>query len=208
MMNKENIVWKTYPSIYFLQANQYGEVRTIDHYTACKDGRKCFYKGHVLKQYVNKKGYMMVYLSVNGKQINLRVHRIIATCFLPNPDNLPQVNHKDCDRTNNNVDNLEFCTNEYNIAYREKYGATLGRSVFAINLKTFEVSRFKSQRDASRQLGISQGNIWSVLEGRLNQTNGFWFSRADSNAIENTRLKFGDEVAGKVKALLDEKVEN
>ena len=279
MMNKENIVWKTYPEINFLQANQFGEVRTVDHYTTCKDGRRQFIKGHVLKQFDNGRGYMRVFPYVNGKIVHLRVNRVVATCFLPNPDNLPEVNHKDNNPKNNSAENLEWCTREYNITYREKYGKACNRPVFAVNLKTFEVLYFESQHEAARQLGLDRGNIKNILEGRQNQaggywftedeseiteekvqeikdrmisrdgvvavnlktlevlyfesqkeaaqqlgvssgnvnnvlkgrrkqTHGFWFCYADSNAIENTRAKFGDEVAGKVQALLDEKIEN
>ena len=58
--------------------------------------------------------YIRVVLSKNGIKTGFQVHRLIAQAFLPNPDNLPQVNHKDEDKTNNNVDNLEWCTAKYN----------------------------------------------------------------------------------------------
>ncbi len=119
---KQVSIWKTYPDYPFIEANQFGEVRIKDRYITYKDGRKRLYKGHVLKQYLNKNGYMQVVFSVDKKQVNLYVHRIIATCFIPNSDNLPEVNHIDCDRTNNNLNNLEWCTHEYNNQYREKYG--------------------------------------------------------------------------------------
>lgn len=276
---KEEAVWKTYPSIDFLQANQFGEIRTIDHYVTYKNGAKHFVKGHVLKQYSDSLGYMRIHLNVKGKTVNLQVHRIVASCFLPNPDNLPQVNHKDCNPSNNNVNNLEFCTPQYNTAYREKYGTSaaevLGRPVFAVNLETSEVLHFETQREAARQLGInykqinkvlkgrlnqtggfwftedeskiteekiqeikdkmnflggvfavnlkslevlrfksqceaarqldvSQGNIWSVFNGRQKQTGGYWFCRADEHAVEKTRVKFGDEVADEVEKLMNE----
>ena len=62
-------------------------------------------------------GYYYVCLSKNGIVKNYFVHRLVAEVFLPNPDNLPCVNHKDEDKSNNNVDNLEWCTHEYNINY-------------------------------------------------------------------------------------------
>lgn len=209
----KNIVSKTYPGIDFLQANQFGEVRTLDHYATRKDGKRYFVKGHVLKQQLNKNGYLYVDVHINGKHIQLQVHRIVATCFLPNPDNLPQVNHKDCNPKNNSVSNLEFCTPQYNTAYREKYGVSakestkvLRKSLFAVNLKTLEVLHFESQHEAARQLGVKQGNICNVLKGRQKQTGGYWFCYADSNAVEETRAKFGDEVADKVEKLMNEKM--
>lgn len=207
---EQAVVWKQYPKYPFIEANQFGEIRTVDRYVTRKDGSKRLIKGHVLKQHPNKKGYLQVGVRVNGKKVTLRVHRIIASCFLPNPDNLPQVNHKDCDKTNNNVSNLEWCTNEYNIAYKEKYGKSaaevLGRSVLAVNLKNREVSFFKTQSEAARQLKVNVGNINHIVRkrGRLKTTGGFWFCNADSNAVEKTRVKFGNDVADKVEKLMNE----
>ena len=61
--------------------------------------------------------YIQVYLYKNGIRTGLKVHRLVAQAFLPNPDNFPQVNHKDEDKTNNSVDNLEFCDAKYNSNY-------------------------------------------------------------------------------------------
>ena len=207
MNDKE--IWKAYPPIEWLQGSNSGNVRTLDRCVTRKNGRKQFIKGRVLKQRRMDNGYMYVSFSVNGKQVHLRVHRIIAACFLDNPDNLPQVNHIDCDRTNNRVENLEWCTREYNNNYRDKFGyganCGLGRiPVIAINLTTLEVLRFPSQRGAARQLGANLGNIGSVIKGCRKQTGGFWFTYANENAVENTRAKLGNEVARKVEALLKE----
>lgn len=202
--NKENVVWKTCPEYPFIEANQFGEIRTIDRDVIYKNGRKHHYKGHVLKQREDKNGYMVVGVGMNGKKFTLKVHRIVASSFLPNPDNLPQVNHKDCDRTNNNVSNLEWCTTQENTAYRDKLGHTAKHNapkkpVFAVNLRTSNIQYFESQHEAARQLGVDQGSICRVLKGRCKQTGGFWFCYADKHAVENIRAKFGDEVADKVK---------
>ena len=62
-------------------------------------------------------GYIKVWLYKNGIVTGLRVHRLVAQAFIPNPDNLLEVNHKDEDKTNNSVDNLEWCTRKYNVNY-------------------------------------------------------------------------------------------
>lgn len=210
-MNNEVEVWKTYPKIEWLQGSDLGNVRTLDHYVMCKDGRKQFVKGHVLPQWHRKDGYMDVKISVNGKKISLKVHRVIASCFLPNPNNLPQVNHIDCDRTNNHVSNLEWCDGSYNNRYREKYGISqteaIGHRIIAINLKTLEALYFKSQHEAARQLGASNGNINKVIKGQRKTTKGYWFVNADESAVEAVRAKFGNNVANKVSALADKKGE-
>lgn len=70
-----------------------------------------------ISQRKNKDGYMQITVGRTGNRCQYRVHRIVAEAFIPNPDNLPEVNHKDNDRTNNRVDNLEWCTHTYNIQY-------------------------------------------------------------------------------------------
>lgn len=201
-MKKE--VWKPYPEYPFIQGNRLGEVRTIDHYVTGSRGGKRLIKGHILKQHRNNIGYMRVHFSSNGKQVNRSVHRIIASCFLPNPDNLPEVNHKDCDPTNNCIDNLEWCTHEYNTEYREKYGTALNHPVIAINLATQEPSLFPLQCEAGRELGISPKSINQVVRNKRKTTHGYWFTYADKSAVESTRRKFGDEVAREVEQLMSE----
>lgn len=207
-MNNKVEVWKTYPKIEWLQGSNLGNARTLDHYVKDKRWGKRLIKGHVLKQYRTPNGYMYVTLKVNGKLVNLKVHRIIASCFLPNPDNLPQVNHKNCVRTDNLVENLEWCSRGYNIEYREKYGAACNSPVIAINLNTYEASRFPSQMEAARQLGAKQSAINGVLKGRrYKSTHGYWFTYANENTVDNIKAKFGDDVANKVSAFTDKKGE-
>ena len=71
----------------------------------------------LLKLSKNNYGYIKVFLYKNGIRTCLSVHRLVAQAFIPNPDNLPQVNHKDEDKTNNSVDNLEWCNQKYNVNY-------------------------------------------------------------------------------------------
>lgn len=73
--------------------------------------------GEKLKQQTNDKGYKTVSLYKDGSYKTHRVHRLVAAAFIPNPDGLPFVNHKDEDKTNNFVENLEWCTLEYNTNY-------------------------------------------------------------------------------------------
>lgn len=121
MKNTEEEVWRTCPEFPFIQASNLGRVRTVDRYVINgRNGSKRLVKGHILKQYLNPNGYMYVHLTVKGKQVNLYVHRVIASTFIPNPDNLPEVNHKDNDRTNNSVNNLEWCTRQYNQDYKKE----------------------------------------------------------------------------------------
>lgn len=197
----QNTVWKPYPECPLIEADQFGDVRIKDRYVKTKKGLR-FVKGRVLKQIPQRNGYMKVRFSVDNKKFYLFTHRIVATCFIPNPLGLPEVNHIDCDKANNSVSNLEWCSHEYNIQYREKYGKALGHPVIVVNLKTLKVLSFKSQREAGRQLNIDNSDIAKVVKGKKNKINGYWFCDADENAIEKAREKFGDDVASEVEKLM------
>ena len=71
----------------------------------------------ILKPYIRKTGYLDVGLFKNGAYSYKLIHRLVAQAFVPNPENKPVVNHKDEDKTNNQVENLEWCTAEYNNNY-------------------------------------------------------------------------------------------
>lgn len=200
-------IWKVYPEFPWVEVSPFGDVRTRDRWVPYRGKGKLFIKGRILKQQRRNNGYLQVEFSVNGKTINRSVHRLVAQTFIPNPDNFPDINHKDCNRTNNNIDNLEWCSRSYNQKYREKYGVSnteaLGHPVFAINLTTLEVSRFQSQMEASRVFGIGHGNIVEIIKGKRKQSKGYWFTNSDDNTVEATRAKFGDVVADKVDKLMD-----
>ena len=92
-----------------------GRVRSLDMYVKGKGYR--LHKGKVLSPAKNKNGYLKVNLHCNGKRKTITVHRLVAEAFIPNSDNLTQVNHRDEDKTNNNVENLEWCDVKYNLSY-------------------------------------------------------------------------------------------
>ena len=77
--------------------------------------RNC--RGKLLRPGLNHNGYLKCVLCKNGKAKTIYIHRLVAQAFISNPDNLPEINHKDEDKTNNRVDNLEFCDRKYNVNY-------------------------------------------------------------------------------------------
>lgn len=93
------------------------------------------------------------------------VHRLVAMKYIPNPNDLPQVNHKDEDKTNNHVSNLEWCTHQYNKEYSD--GKPLAIT------KDGEVLEFKSRSSAARYLGASVGNLGDLCNGRLESVKGW-----------------------------------
>ena len=196
-------IWKKHPDIEKIEVSTLGNVRTLDKMVW--NGRGIWLmKGRILKQQLNHNGYLQVTFNVNRKKVSKRVHRLVAQTFIPNPDGSPQVNHLDCDRRNNNVSNLEWCNNSYNQIYREKFGisATESRGVpiFAINLDTQEVSRFRSQNEASRTLGINQGNINSVIKGKRKQAGNYWFVNDDGHKDAQSVKDYSNQAVKSVSA--------
>lgn len=196
--------WKKHPYIVGVEASSFGNVRTLDSVVS-SEKRTYYRRGGCCKKYRDKYGYLVVSITINGKQVNKKVHRLVAEVFIPNPNNLSQLNHKNGDRTNNSVSNLEFCTSSYNSKYRMKFGESLEQPVFAVDLCTLEVCWFQSKIKASRALGVDRKNIYNTIKGKQKQTKGYWFVDADDKAVESTRQKFDDEVADRVKELIIDK---
>ena len=112
-------VWKDIPNFKNLyQASSLGNIKSLERYvnSGIKNNVKVRRKEQILKQY-NKNGYLQVSLSKNHKRYYFNVHKLVALTFISNPNNLPQINHKDENPLNNCVDNLEWCTAKYNCNY-------------------------------------------------------------------------------------------
>lgn len=104
--------------------------REIEGYQVSMCGVVLGRRGRALKAYDNGKGYQIVSVTIGGRHTSKAVHRFVAEAWIENPDGLEEVNHIDCDRQNNSIDNLEWCTHSYNIEYSY---STLGRSALGEN---------------------------------------------------------------------------
>ena len=131
-------------------------------------------KERILKGGDDGYGYLCVNLCKDGKANKGKIHRLVAQAFLENPQNLPEVNHKNEDKTDNRVENLEWCTKQYNIEYSQ------AKAVIGINKVSGLILEFPSQMEASRQTGTNQGHIWGCCNGRRKSAGGFlWFYADD-----------------------------
>lgn len=146
-------------------------------------------RGRILKPMKTHKGYLNVDLvDKDGVKKSFRIHRLVAQAFLPNPLNLPQVNHKNEDKTDNRVENLEWCDQSYNINYgtrnerasnknREKQLNDKNRSkpVLQYSLDGTFIQEFPSTHEVKRQLGYNRGHISECCRGntRLRTYKGF-----------------------------------
>lgn len=127
-----------------------------------------------LSKWVDSVGYYMVAFRINGKKYWKRTHRLIAETLLPNPNNLPQINHIDGNKLNNNITNLEWCDNKYNT--REAYNNGLYKSkkecpIKATNKKSGEIFEFNSIRKCAEELKINRKTLTSILKGNKKTNN-------------------------------------
>lgn len=137
------------------------------------------YKKGFLKSTERSCGYLCVNLYKNGKPTNFSIHRLVAEAFIPNPNDLPIINHKDENKQNNNVDNLEWCNYSYNNSYGskiEKVNQKLNHKTYQYDLDGNLIAVWPSQREASRQLNISPGGINNVIKGKRKSIHGFIFT--------------------------------
>ena len=112
--------WKSIPGYEGLyEISSYGRVKSLEISYVRKNGVMDHKPEIILKPKNNGKGYSVVCLYKNKKHKYCLIHRLVAQTFIPNPDNLPMINHKDEDKTNNSVDNLEWCTAKYNSNYKD-----------------------------------------------------------------------------------------
>lgn len=112
-------------------------------------GRK--WGGLILKPVCDRGGYLKVVLYKNSKMKNKSIHRLVAEAFIPNHNDYLEINHKDENKTNNHVENLEWCTSKYNMNYgtrNEKAARKNYKKVRAINVETGEVLTFNSAKGA------------------------------------------------------------
>lgn len=168
-------IWKDikdYEGLY--QISNYGSVKSLNHY-ASNGIKNILYKGKILKQNKHKKtGYMMVTLCKNNKHKTIMIHRLVAEAFIKNPYNYPCVNHKDENKTNNNVDNLEWCTHKYNNNYGNNT-KKLCKCVLQYDLQGNFIKEYYGANEASRHTGISCTNICKCCRGERRKTKGFIF---------------------------------
>lgn len=187
----------------YYQVSNMGRVRSMDVAVPHpRPGHLSIKKGKVRKQFLDgKKHYLTVGLHRDAVTKTLNVHRLVANAFIPNPLNLPQVNHIDEIKINNEALNLEWCSASYNM----KHGGAVERQLFSRYLNNskedlsarslvtkfakqsrncerpviqisglgFFIAEFTSASSAGRTLGVDRANIQSCCKGRARTCGGF-----------------------------------
>lgn len=133
-------------------------------------------KGRILTIRHTYDDYCYVRLSRNGKRKYPKVSRLVAIAFLPNPSNLPQVNHKDENKDNNCANNLEWCDCKYNCNYgtrNERRAKAQSKAVIGIKEDSGLIVEFDSMSEACRQMGMSVGNLSTCCKNNNKTLKGF-----------------------------------
>lgn len=183
-MHEEWLPIINYEELY--EVSNLGQVRSLNHFVVQSNSKGSYlrlYKGKILKPRIPKNKYPYLHLSKNGIRKTVKVHRLVAEHFLANPNNFPQVNHKDGDKTNNHKNNLEWCTSKHNInhAYENNLNK---KSDFGVDSYGFKgtvqlldnednvIYELNGHKDIIEK-GFTSCGISSVLTGRQKTHRGY-----------------------------------
>jgi len=181
----------------FYQVSNLGQVRSLYRCVNCglKHNNIVIRKSKILKGHPNWNNYLQVHLSKYNKSKMLSIHRLVAQTFIQNPDNLPQVNHKDGNKLNNCVDNLEWCTAKENINHSWKkglskpyhhskgkltnYSKSLCKKVEQYDLYGNLLNIYNSISEASRKTNCLVSEICACCKGKQKTSHNFIWKYAD-----------------------------
>jgi len=167
----------------YYQVSNHGRVRSIER--VVKRGSNYLPVSERILKLGTKCGYKTVALSKYGKVKYYQVHRLVAKSFIPNPKNLPCVNHKDENPGNNNVSNLEWCTKSYNNSYNDvriKAAVCKRKPIIQMSKSGKFIKEWSHAREAAECLGLSKGAIYQCCKGKIKTSGGFiWIRKEDMN---------------------------
>lgn len=162
-----NETWKDIPRYEgYYQASSYGYIRSLPREVTQKGHKNTYirsFKGKILCSRLQNSDYYIVWLSKDGKVYPQLVHRLVAQAFILNTENKPCVNHKNGNKSDNRIENLEWCDYGENIKHAH---TIIGRKKITKSVICIELNQeFQSQTEASRKLGINRGSISHALTG-------------------------------------------
>ena len=160
-------------------------------------------RGKQLRPKVDKYGYKCVCLFINPKRMNITIHRLVAQAFIPNPDNFVVVNHKDLNKLNNEVNNLEWCTVKDNVNHWYKNDKTAATKLKEYQKHSCEanshiikvykddkfIGQFNSKQECAKALNISEKTIYNSIRNRYGNRKGYVFELMENPKYKNNVYK-------------------
>lgn len=163
--------------------SNYGNIKSFDKKIKNRYSTR-FMPSKILKPYKSNKGYLQVRLYKNKLNKNCFVHRIVAEAFIPNLNNLLEVNHEDENPLNNNVSNLEWCTHKENINYgnhNSKMAKSKSKEIIQYDINMNEIKRWVSMNDIKRELKLNISCVCKCCKKKYSKSYGYIWRYADEN---------------------------
>lgn len=199
----EGEVWKDIPEYEgYYQVSNMGRIKSLDRYVTMK--RRCdshaqtrLLKGCIIKMNLSRGGYGICHLKRNSTSKIVKYHRVVCSVFHPNPDNLPEVNHKNEIKTDNRADNLEWCTRQYNANWgtailrksiNSRNHPSKSKPVYQFTLNGKILKKYPSIKEAARCTSVKEANISSVCYGGKSKSAGGYLWSFSSN-VEEVQMK-------------------
>jgi hypothetical protein len=165
-----------------------GEIKSTNTYVRSPEGKRAR-NGRILKQGIGNRGYKLVTLSKDNKHTTKNVHRVVAEAFIVNSRNVIDVNHKDGDKLNNRLNNLEWVTRRENIMHALSMGLSKTPpqrpkcSVLQYTKEGYVVKTYMSMLEAETITGINSGNISNACNGRQKTAGGYKWMKIDRQSV-------------------------
>ena len=199
-------IWKPiegYENLY--EVSTLGQIRSLDRVITDNNKRVRVFKSKIIKTYQGRDGYWRVNLYKNGILKHFLVHRLVAKAFIPNPNNLPYINHKDENPSNPIYTNLEWCTHQYNMNYGtikerssishtgkkqtiEQINKVIATKIKPVNQYTKEgilVKVWNSMKEACIELNIQSSSLTRCCQGKRKTAGGY---KWEYNQTNNRRV--------------------
>lgn len=169
------MVWKDIKGFEgFYQISSEGKIRSLDRYTKHKCGKIQFNKGKELKINTNNKGYLYIMLYKNSKYKKFYIHRLVAETFLEQNEFKNEVNHKDGNPKNNNLENLEYVTHKENMIHMSKVLNKGSRRKVKATFKDKSEKIFETVKDGADYIGVCPSAVINSIKRNGKSKNVKW----------------------------------